>query len=61
VLVMHSPADEMIGIHHGKANFAAANEPKLFCELRGDHNNPLADEQRFITGLEKFLGLIKGT
>ncbi len=43
-----------------KANFAAANEPKLFWELRGDHNNPLADAQRFIAGMEKFLGLVKG-
>jgi pimeloyl-ACP methyl ester carboxylesterase len=61
VLVMHSPADEMIGIHHGKANFAAANEPKLFWELQGDHNNPLADTQRFIAGLEKFWGMVDGT
>ena len=61
VLVMHSPADEMIAIHHGQANFAAANEPKLFWEIRGDHNNPLADERRFIAGLEKFLGMVKGT
>ena len=28
VLVMHSPADELVGFHHGKANFAAANEPR---------------------------------
>ena len=61
VLVMHSPADEMVGIHHAKANFAAANEPKLFWELRGDHNNPLADAQRFVNGMEKFLGMVPGT
>jgi hypothetical protein len=61
VLVMHSPADELVGFHHGKANFAAANEPKLFWELRGDHNNPLADAKHFIAGLEVFLGRIKGT
>ena len=61
VLVMHSPTDELVGIHHGKANFAVANEPKLFWELQGDHNNPLADEQLFISGLEKFLGMVKGT
>ncbi len=60
VLVMHSPADELVGIHHGKANFAAANEPKLFWELQGDHNNPLADPKHFIAGLERFLSLIKG-
>ena len=61
VLVMHSPADELVRFHHGKANYAAANEPKLFWELRGDHNNPLADRQNFVAGMEKFLSLIEGT
>ena len=60
VLVMHSPADELVRFNHGQRNFAAANEPKLFWELKGDHNNPLADTQRFIAGLEKFLSLLKG-
>jgi fermentation-respiration switch protein FrsA (DUF1100 family) len=60
VLVMHSPSDELIGFHHGQRNFAAANEPKLFWELRGDHNDPLADTKHFIAGLEKFLSLIEG-
>jgi hypothetical protein len=59
VLVMHSPADELIGFHHGQRNFAAANEPRLFWELRGDHNSPLDDPQHFITGVEKFLTLIE--
>jgi fermentation-respiration switch protein FrsA (DUF1100 family) len=61
VLVMHSSADELIGFQHGQRNFAAANEPKLFWELRGDHNDPLADTEHFVAGLEKFLSLIKGT
>jgi hypothetical protein len=60
VLVMHSPADELIGFRHGQRNFAAANEPKLFWELKGDHNDPLADPRHFTSGLEKFIGLIKG-
>jgi len=59
VLLMHSPVDELVGFHHGKANFAAANEPKLFWELRADHNNPLADRQHFIAGVEKFLALVE--
>lgn len=59
LLVMHSPADELVGFHHGKANFAAANEPKLLWELRGDHNDPLADRKHFIAGMEKFLNLIE--
>ena len=37
----------------------AANEPKLFCELKGEHNDPLADGERFRAGLEAFLHLIK--
>ena len=61
VLVMHSPADELVRFRHGKANFAAANEPKLFWELQGDHNNPLADAPHFIAGVEKFLGMVEGT
>jgi len=59
VLVMHSPTDELIGFWHGQRNFAAANEPKLFWELKGDHNNPLADTKQFLAGLERFLSLIK--
>jgi uncharacterized protein len=59
VLVMHSPADEMVGFHHAQANFATANEPKLFWEIRGEHNNPLADRPRFIAGVEKFLGMVE--
>ena len=59
VLVMHSSADELVGIHHGKANFDAANEPKLFWELRGDHNDPLADPKHFIFGIETFLRMVE--
>ena len=59
VLVMHSRADEIVPFHHGERNFAAANEPKLFWELQGDHNNPLADAKHFAAGLEKFLGRVE--
>lgn len=52
VLIMHSREDEIIGFHHGQANFAAANEPKFFCEIRGGHNDSLADSRRFKEGLE---------
>ena len=60
VLVMHSRTDELIGFHHGEKTFAIANEPKLFCELNGDHNDPLADTASFVRGFEKFLALITG-
>ena len=39
VLVMHSRDDGLIGFRHSEQNFAAANEPKFFCELRGAHND----------------------
>jgi uncharacterized protein len=60
LLVMHSATDGLVGIHHGKANLAAANEPKLFWELRGDHNSLMDDPKHFATGMEKFLRLIEG-
>jgi len=55
VLVMHSRTDEIIPFHHGQRNFAAANEPKLFCELNGFHNDPLSGGAHFIEGLQKLL------
>ena len=59
VLVMHSRRDGLIGFHHAERNFAAANEPKLFYEVHGEHNDPLEERDRFKTGLEKFLSLIE--
>jgi uncharacterized protein len=59
LLVMHSRQDELVPFHHGERNFALANEPKLFWELRGDHNNALGDTRHFIAGMEKFLGLVE--
>lgn len=59
VLVMHSRADEMISFRHGEKNFAAANEPKLFCQLHGTHNDSTGDRETYLAGLEKFLNLIE--
>jgi fermentation-respiration switch protein FrsA (DUF1100 family) len=58
LLVMHSRADEMVPFRHGEKNFATANEPKLFWELSGSHNDSIGDQQRFIAGLEKFLTMV---
>jgi fermentation-respiration switch protein FrsA (DUF1100 family) len=58
VLVMHSRADSLIRFRHSQRNFAAANEPKLFCELAGDHNDPLTDRAKFMADIERFLNLI---
>lgn len=38
ILVAHSPMDEIIAYNLGRAVFDAANEPKAFLEMRGDHN-----------------------
>jgi len=39
VLVLHSPDDEIVPFAQGRRVFAAANPPKDFGELRGDHNH----------------------
>ena len=59
VLVMHSRDDGLIGFLHSEKNFAAANEPKIFCELQGDHNDPLGEREKFVEGIEKFLKLLE--
>jgi hypothetical protein len=61
VLVMHSRDDALIRFRHAEGNFAAANEPKQFCELKGDHNDPLGDRPGFIKGLDSLLKLIEET
>ncbi len=38
LLVLHSPHDEIIPFEQGKKVFEAANEPKTFVEMTGDHN-----------------------
>ncbi|MFH1969470.1 MAG: alpha/beta hydrolase [Verrucomicrobiota bacterium] len=38
VLIAHSRDDEMIPFEQGQRLFAAAREPKTFCELTGNHN-----------------------
>jgi len=61
VLIIHSRGDAMIGFHHAERNFAAANEPKLLCEVVGTHNEPLTDRIKFREGMEAFLQLIEKT
>ncbi len=59
VLVLHSRDDTIIPFHHGQRNFAAANEPKLFHELQGDHNDSLAtDREAFVSGIWELLNLM---
>ncbi len=60
VLVMHSRADEVIPFHHGERNFAAARDPKLFCEIGGNHVGALeADRPKFVEACVKFMALVE--
>ena len=59
VLVMHSRTDDLVGFHHAEQNFAAANEPKTFCELRGAHNEAAWEQAEFRDTLGKFLQRMK--
>lgn len=58
VLVMHSRDDDLIGFRHSEQNFAAANEPKLFAELGGGHNDPAWEASEFEPAIEKFLEVV---
>jgi len=56
VLILHSRADALIGFHHAERNFAAARDPKMLVEAKGDHNNLLeADRAGYLRGLKAFL------
>lgn len=39
VLIAHSQGDRLIPFAHGRALYAAANDPKSFLEMRGGHND----------------------
>jgi fermentation-respiration switch protein FrsA (DUF1100 family) len=58
VLIMHSRADTLVRFQHAEKNFAAANDPKLFEEIPGDHNDTLLTREgqdQFSAGLERFM------
>jgi len=59
VLIMHSRTDETVPFPHSKRNFAAANEPKLFCELEGGHNEMVAAAPEVRARQEQFLTLVE--
>jgi len=56
VLVMHSTEDDLIPFEHGRKLFAAANPPKEFLELRGEHGDALLVSREQLRGtLDAFL------
>jgi uncharacterized protein len=59
VLVMHSPEDGLIGFRHSQENFAAAQEPKFFCELRGRHSDQAWEAPGFKSAVQTFLEAVQ--
>jgi uncharacterized protein len=59
VLVLHSRSDLLIRFHHAEKLVAAANEPKLFHEISGGHNDSLVvDLEQYQQGVEDFFQLL---
>lgn len=59
VLVMHSRDDDLARYSHAEKNFAAANEPKTFCELSGGHNEPVWEQKEFGEAIEQLLRTVE--
>ncbi len=62
VLVAHSPDDDIIPFQLGEAVYAAANQPKTFLTMQGDHNSGFLQSQPgYEQGLREFMsGLVFG-
>ncbi|HKK16480.1 MAG TPA: alpha/beta hydrolase, partial [Gammaproteobacteria bacterium] len=56
VLVVHSSEDDIVPYEQGRKLYAAANEPRYFLEIQGDHNHGfLQSGNAYMNGLRKFL------
>jgi hypothetical protein len=56
VLVLHSPEDEIMPFQLGEKVYRAANEPKGFVKMRGDHNSGfLRSQPDYERELRRFL------
>ena len=56
LLIIHSTEDEIIPFEHGRQLFNAANDPKQFLQISGDHNNGfLDDRETYEQGMDAFL------
>jgi pimeloyl-ACP methyl ester carboxylesterase len=56
IMIIHSRDDIVIPYHHGQRLFAAANEPKTFLAIHGNHAEGfLHSGQHYIDGLRAFL------
>jgi len=60
VMVIHSREDGLIPFHHAEQNYAVANEPRIFWEIPGDHNEfVFADRKRYLEGIIRFMNRIE--
>ena len=56
ILIVHGRDDIVIPYHHGRRLYAAANEPKAFLDIDGNHAEGfLFSGQGYIKGLQAFL------
>ncbi|HXJ56364.1 MAG TPA: alpha/beta hydrolase [Verrucomicrobiae bacterium] len=56
VLIAHCRKDDVVRFHHAQRNFQAANDPKMFLEIGGGHNNVIAEGRaEYLQGLDRFL------
>ena len=56
VLVIHSVADDIVPYTQGRKLYEAANNPKFFLDISGDHNNGfLQSGQTYSNGINRFL------
>ena len=56
VMVIHSPADELVSFRQGRRLYDAAREPKEFLEITGGHNGGFLEEPDiYSNGFDSFL------
>jgi hypothetical protein len=56
-----SRQDELVRFHHAEANFAAVHPPKWLRELRGSHNDSLADTERIRAAVDELIRFLQNT
>jgi len=61
VLIVHSQEDEIVSFRHGRKLFDAANEPRVFLEISGSHNDGfITSSSVYLNGLKAFLDQVDG-
>jgi fermentation-respiration switch protein FrsA (DUF1100 family) len=56
VLIVHSQEDRIVPFRHARKLFDAANDPKVFLEISGSHNEGfITSSSVYLNGLKSFL------